>query len=527
MNRRELLRFAAAGAGIAAAPRAASAFVPAHRWDGYDWGTEPAVLDRLNQGPFPQYPPEEILPGSEVVMATTPSREIVPGYGMGLITYVTGDFGAETFQGVDMEKAIDDMARIPMGQKLYIRPTWRELQKRPGRLDPEAYWKATFAAARRYGKRVGLRVMMSSPDTRAPALPDFLLAKIPMVRLQGEWKRHGREAARQPAFYEEPRYDHPAFQEAFRELNALLAQELDGNPLVEFVDTFLYGFWGEGHTWPFTNHPFADDATAERTFVRMFDVQLAHWKKTPLVTNTQPDFSRVGNSEILDRTVRSHNWLRTDTIFIENEQIEALSNRPPWVAAILEASMSDGSPDSMEIDEGVTLTDNVIAHAIDLGVNYWSLWNWHDEKAENVLRYYNQRPEMIDTIARRIGYRVRPSWIWTYGGGGGGADDARGQNGLVIGFANDGIAGVPGVLRVTVRDDAGRILVAGGLDAGWPVPGKIRQARLPLPAGTAWEGLRLSAELQVKGTSHPVRWACHQKLEEDGSLRLRRTRGVD
>jgi len=155
------------------------------------------------------------------------------------------------------------------------------------------------------------------------------------------------------------------------------------------------------------------------------------------------------------------------------------------------------------------------------------VWNWHDEKAENVLRYYAARPEMIDTIARRIGYRVRPSWIWAYGGGGGDGGDDKGQTGLVVGFANDGIAGVPGVLRVTVKDAAGRVLISGGLDPGWPVPGKIRQARLPLPPGTAWEGLRLAAELEVKGLRHPVRWACHQRLEEDGSLRLRRTKGVD
>ena len=212
----------------------------------------------------------------------------------------------------------------------------------------------------------------------------------------------------------------------------------------------------------------------------MFDVQLEHWKKTPLVTNTQPDYSRVGNSELVDRTVRSHNWLRTDTIFIENEQIEALANRPPWVAAILEVSMADGTPDSLELDEGVTLTDNAIAHVIDLGANYWSLWNWHAEKAENVMRYYRQRPEMIDAIARRIGYRVRPSWVWAY--------DGKGQTGLVLGLANDGIAGVPGVLRLTLRDDAGRILVSGCVDAGCPVPGKIRQARLPLPPGNGLGG---------------------------------------
>jgi hypothetical protein len=454
-------------------------------------------------------------------MATTPSREVVPGYGMGLVAYVTGDFAGETFQGIDMEKHVEEMASLPMGQKLYVRPVWRDLQKRPGRLDPDPYWKATFDAARRHGKRVGFRVMMSSPDTRAPALPDFVRAKVPMVRLKGEWKRHGREAANAPAFYEEPRYDHPLFQDAFRELNELLAAELDGGELVEYVDTFMYGFWGEGHTWPFTNHPFPDDATAERTWVRMFEVQLAHWKKTPLVTNTQPDFSRVGNSELVDRTIRTHNWLRSDTIFIENEQIEALSNRPPWVAAVLEVSIANGTPEKMEDDEGVSSSDNAIAHVMDVGANYWSLWNWHEEKAANVLRYYRERPEMIDAIGRRIGYRVRPSWIWSYG------EKSKGQTGLVVGFANDGIAGVPGVLRVTVRDDAGRILVSGGLDAGWPVPGKIRQARLPLPAGTDWKGLRLSAELEVKGARYPVRWACRQKLEEDGSLRLRPTKGVD
>jgi hypothetical protein len=517
VNRRQFFRFGAAGVGATAAARAGLAFVPAHRWDGYDWGTAPPVRDRLNQGPFPQYPPEQVLPGSDVVMATTPSREIVPGYGMGLVTYVTGDFGGETFAGVDMEKAIEALAQVSLGQKLYLRPTWRELQKKPGRLDPDEYWKVTFDLARQYGKRVGLRVMMSCPDMRAPALPDFVLERVPMVRLEGEWKRPRRDGS-QPASFSEPRYDHPYFQEAFGELNALLAAELDGSPLVEYVDTFMYGFWGEGHTWPFTNHPFPDDATAERTFLRMFEVQLAHWQKTPLATNTQPDWSRVGNSELVDRTVRSHNWLRTDTIFIENEQIEAISNRPPWVAAVIEAPMADGSPDSLQLDEDVTLTDNVIAHVMDVGANYWSLWNWHDEKAENVLRYYDRHPGMIDTIARRIGYRIRPAWIWSYEG--------NGQTGLVAGFANDGISGVPGVLRVTLRDDAGRVLVSGGLDPGWPVPGKIRQARLPLPTGTPWQGLRLSAELEVKGMRHPVHWACHQRLEPDGSLRLRRTRGV-
>ena len=114
--------------------------------------------------------------------------------------------------------------------------------------------------------------------------------------------------------------------------------------IVEFVDTFLYGFWGEGHTWPFVNTPFPDYQTAEKTWVKMLEVQQEHFTKTPLMTNTQPDYSRVGNSEVLDRTIRSYNWIRSDTIFIENEQIETLSNRPPWIAAALEQGIPAKSP---------------------------------------------------------------------------------------------------------------------------------------------------------------------------------------
>jgi len=91
----------------------------------------------------------------------------------------------------------------------------------------------------------------------------------------------------------------------------------------------------------------------------------------------------------------------------------------------------------------------------------------------------------------------------------------------VIGFANDGIAGVPGVLRVTLASNDGKIAVGGSLDPGYPLPGKIRQAQFVLPRGTNWQGLRLKAEIEVKGMRYPVRWDCHQKLEDDGSLHLR------
>jgi hypothetical protein len=249
----------------------------------------------------------------------------------------------------------------------------------------------------------------------------------------------------------------------------------------------------------------------------MWEYQASRWKKTPLTTNTQPDFSKVGNAELVDRTIRSGNWLRTDTIFIENEQIEALSNRPPWVGVTVEVGMSDGSPKSLRLDDGVTYTDNAVSHVQDVGACYFSLWNWHRIQAERVQSYYEKYPTAIDSIARRIGYRVRPSWIWTY--------EERGAPGLILGLVNDGIASVPGVLRISALTDDGRVVASGGLDAGYPLPGKVRQAQLILPKGTKWKGMKLRAEIEVKGQRYPVRWSCKQRLNDDGTLTLRPTAG--
>lgn len=517
MRRRDFLKSGVA-LGVAAELRTdkAHGFVPDHNWGNYDFGPGPPVTDRLNQGPFPQYPPHAVIPSDEVVMTTTASEDVVPNYGKGLITYITADMGTDEIKSDNISRAIEDLAGFPLGQQLYVRPTWREVQPRRGRLEMPDYLKLVFDLARKNNKRVGLRVQMSAPDyTHQAALPDFVLDKVPKVDLvlsENENRAAAERYLRNPHARYQPRFDDPFFQQSFRELVGLLAAEFNGKPNIEFVDTFMYGFWGEGHTWPFANNPFPDYQTAERTWINMLEVQLKHFTKTPLLTNTQPDYSRVGNSELVDRTVRSHNWIRSDTIFIENEQIEALSNRPPWIAAVLEQPLPGKPPDAGAAQEGISPAENMIAHVIDVGANYWSLWNFHQINPETLMSYYQASPAWFDRINRRIGYRVRPTMIWSY-------EDA-GYLGLIIGFANDGIAGVPGVLRVTVESDDGKSLKSGCLDPGYPLPGKIRQAQFVLPQGTRWKGLRLRAELELKGMRYPVRWACHQKLNNDGSLTL-------
>jgi len=512
VGRRHFVKAGAAIAALAGLPERARADVPVHLWQGHDFGPGPQVENRLNQGPFGIEQDE----GWFTIETTTASAEPVRNFGLGLVGYTWEENGpalAVRAGKESLEAAIERLASLPFVDVLYIRCDWRDVQTRPGRLDLNPVWALTLDAARRHGLRVGFRVQLSNPEIQPArlALPDFLQAKVPLVTIR-------RPVSGSPDRVE-PRYDHPEFLRAFRELNELLATRLDANPLFEFMDLMMYGFWGEGHTSDYAS-PFPDYLTAERTFVEMTTMQLDAWKQIPLAVNTQPDISRTGNHEVQDLAVRGGAWLRSDSIILDEPvQIEALANRPPWLAVIME----DGyhrhyrtDTPSYAIDAaGVSVIDQAMLHTLDLGGNYWSLWT----EADRLAQYHEARPAAFDALRRRIGYRVRPSWIWQR--------KRYGTAELVVAFANDGVAGVPGILRVFVETPDGKVRVGGGLDAGHPYAGRLRLASFVLPPGLDGKDVVLRAELETNGVRRPVRWACAQALNADGALPVRLKRHDD
>ena len=74
MNRRDFLHTTGALALTAAAVNTAQARVRVHNWDKYDFGSGPPVKDRLNQGPFPQYPPDASIPNDPVITAASSDK---------------------------------------------------------------------------------------------------------------------------------------------------------------------------------------------------------------------------------------------------------------------------------------------------------------------------------------------------------------------------------------------------------------------------------------------------------------------
>ena len=79
----------------------------------------------------------------------------------------------------------------------------------------------------------------------------------------------------------------------------------------------------------------------------------------------------------------------------------------------------------------------------------------------------------------------------------------------------------------TQRAMDGSVRVGGNLDAGQPYAGQFRQASIILPKGMDGQQIRLRAELEVKGVRRPVRWACHDATNPDGSLTIRLKKGSD
>jgi hypothetical protein len=116
MKRREFMKTGVLGA--------AATYVPPHNFDKYDFGCGPAVQDRLNQGPFPA----DLYPSWTVVMALTPSEEVVPNYGMGLVTYLCDEVGLQTGPTLKVEAALEELAKFPLGTKLYLRVNWKDVR---------------------------------------------------------------------------------------------------------------------------------------------------------------------------------------------------------------------------------------------------------------------------------------------------------------------------------------------------------------------------------------------------------------
>jgi hypothetical protein len=115
---------------------------------------------------------------------------------------------------------------------------------------------------------------------------------------------------------------------------------------------------------------------------------------------------------------------------------------------------------------------------------------------------------------------VRPAWIWQR--------KRYETDEVIVAVSNDGVAGVPGALRLILESFDGKIQMSGSLDAGHPYGGKTRQASFILPRNSDGMKLRIRAEIETKGGKRRrVNWATAQPPNSDGSISFQLLRRDD
>jgi hypothetical protein len=152
--------------------------------------------------------------------------------------------------------------------------------------------------------------------------------------------------------------------------------------------------------------------------------------------------------------------------------------------------------------------ENRMLHALDVRANYWSLWT----ESDNLKRYNERYPRGFERLRANLGYRLRPAWVWQR--------KRYNTSELVVSVVNRGVAGVPGVLWLTVESPLAGWKLRGSLDPGQPNGGGNRECSFLLPAGYVGNAT-LSAQIEIRpGVLKPVAWACEQALNSDGSITI-------
>ncbi|MCE5332187.1 MAG: hypothetical protein LLF95_08610 [Bacteroidales bacterium] len=154
---------------------------------------------------------------------------------------------------------------------LYIRCSWTSLNPTEDvySWDADDKLKNLIAQAQLRGLKLAFRVVVDSRDKSS----DFSPAYVKAAGAQGFTS--GTNNARWT-----PYPDDPVFQEKYTKFLKAFAQKFNDPDVVEFVDGYGLGKWGEGHSMKYIN-----SANRESVFKWIVDLYVSEFTKIPLVIN--------------------------------------------------------------------------------------------------------------------------------------------------------------------------------------------------------------------------------------------------
>jgi len=217
---------------------------------------------------------DNTIPGNNIVLVDPETQKMYKNPLNGWVVYgapgVAADFWTNydniTVQGLNNTVKISDYAST-----LYIRTSWAVLNPAEGVYgwDTDANLKNLISQAQQRGLKLAFRVVVDSRDKSS----DFSPAFVKTLGAQGFTS--GTNNARWT-----PYPDDPIFQEKYSKFLKAFAQKYNNPDIVEFIDGYGLGKWGEGHSMKYIN-----SANRESVFKWIVDLYVAEFTKIPLVIN--------------------------------------------------------------------------------------------------------------------------------------------------------------------------------------------------------------------------------------------------
>ncbi len=327
-------------------------------------------------------------------------ESLIRNPGMGWVIY--DDANDEVADASEYWNNQDEFAR-EYASCLYIRWRWSDFEPEEGKYawEYDDNYKALVQGAVDRGLKLAFRVYINGQDNIKPGTPQFVfdagVASYEVNKLGG-----GKNLTPYP--------DDPIFQEKFENFIHAFAQEYDDADMVEFVDGFNLGWWGEGHHLKFQNL-----LNRQSTFSWIINLYGNAFQNVPLAITVNSEMGYElekivafeGQDYVLRRDGLGSQW------FSDYEKGIVKSHFPEKMFIAEAAYWGNGSIEYYsKIDNQYNWSSwkeyytQVVDEALEHHANYLDL-----REAVEASRYVSEAKSQVEKFIKRGGYRIFPSEI--------------------------------------------------------------------------------------------------------------------
>lgn len=327
------------------------------------------------------------------------SLSLIRNPGMGWTIYDDGNGAVANAN--EFWKNLDTIAS-KYATTLYIRWRWSDMEPEEGKYawEHDDNFKALVEGAFQRGLKLAFRVYISSQDNEYESTPKYVFdagAKY--------YYENGK-----PGKVRSPYPDDPIFKDKFGVFVKAFAAEFDDPSLVNYVDGYNLGWWGEGHNMQFLNWKNKED-----TFEWIVNLYGDSFKRVPLVITVD---SQIGHEIELKYAIDGQGYaVRRDgyaSSWMQNEQIKLLQGLFPKTFIVAESCYwQDRTIESVnKIDQQYNWDSwadyytHVVDDALETHANYLDL-----REPVEAIRWTSEANKEVKRFLSKGGYRIYPTKI--------------------------------------------------------------------------------------------------------------------